>query len=117
MAVVHTQAPTNLLICSATYLCSMAELVYPPRHEASPSPRMSTVHAVAAILKNAAAADEDPLSLAEIGRRLPAKRVRHETVRACVDEQKLLGFLTEGSKGVLWTLSSAGQAPSGLIEL
>jgi hypothetical protein len=68
---------------------------------------MSTVHAVAAILKDAAGADEDPLSLAEVGRRLPAKRVRHETVRACVDELKLLGFVTEGSKGVMWTLASS----------
>jgi sirohydrochlorin ferrochelatase len=81
-------------------------LVYPPEEEPSPSPRMSTVHAVARILKESAEADEDPLSLAEIGRRLPAKRVRHETVRACVNELKLLGFASEGSKGVLWTLAS-----------
>lgn len=86
---------------------AMAELVYPPRKEASPSPRMATVHAVARILKEAAKSDDDPLSLAEIGRRLPAKRVRHETLRACVDELKLLGFVTEGSKGVLWTLASS----------
>jgi len=84
----------------------MAELVYPPRIEASPSPRMATVHAVARILKEAAASDEVPLSLAEVGRRLPAKRVRHETLRACVDELKILGFVTEGSKGVMWTLAS-----------
>ncbi len=55
----------------------------------------------------AAASDEGPVSLAEVGRRLPAKRVRHETVRACVDELKLLGFVSEGSKGVMWTLASA----------
>jgi len=96
----------------------MAELVYPPPMEHSPSPRMSTVHAVAAILKEAARADEDPLSLAEIGRRLPAKRVRHETVRACVDELKILGFVTEGSKGVMWTLaSSAARDETGYDEL
>ena len=89
----------------------MPSLVYPPRREHSPSPRLSTVHAVANVLKKAAARDEAPLSLAEIGRRLPAKRVRHETVRACVDELKLLGFITEGSKGVLWTL-----APIGLMD-
>lgn len=83
----------------------MPGLVYPPKREASPSPRLATVHAVARVLKAAAKADEDPLSLAEIGRRLPAKRVRHETVRACVDELKILGFATEGSKGVMWTLT------------
>lgn len=96
----------------------MPELVYPPETEASPSPRMSTVHAVAAILKEANAQDEEPLSLAEIGRRLPAKRVRHETIRACVDELALLGFVTEGSKGVMWTLaSSASRDATGFTEL
>jgi hypothetical protein len=83
----------------------MPELEYPPSEEARPSPRMATVHAVARVLKAAAASDEPPLSLAEIGRRLPAKRVRHETLRACVNELKILGFVTEGSKGVLWTLA------------
>lgn len=96
----------------------MAELVYPPRHEASPSPRMSTVHAVARILKDASSGDEGPLPLAEIGRRLPAKRVRHETIRACVDELKVLGFVTEGSKGVMWTLAStAARNATGYNEL
>lgn len=96
----------------------MAELAYPPATEAKPSPRMSTVHAVAGLLKAAAEADEDPLSLAEIGRRLPAKRVRHETVRACVDELELLGFVTQGSKGVMWTLASTqARDASGFDEL
>jgi hypothetical protein len=85
----------------------MAGVVYPPEREASPSPRLATVHAVARVLKAAAEVDEGPISLAEIGRRLPAKRVRHETVRACVDELTLLGFVTEGSKGVMWTLASS----------
>jgi hypothetical protein len=66
---------------------------------------------VARLLETAAGRDEPPLSLAEVGRRLPAKRVRHGTVRACVDELKLLGFVTEGSKGVLWTL-----APTGIVD-
>src|SRR5687768_1267166 len=84
----------------------MPQILYPPAKEAVPSPRLATVHAIARILKEAADHDEPPLSLAEVGRRLPAKRVRHETVRASVDELKLLGFLTEGSKGVMWTLAS-----------
>jgi hypothetical protein len=85
----------------------MPGLAYPPNREASPSPRLATVHAVARVLKKAAAADEGPLSLAEVGRRMPAKRVRHETLRACVDELKILGFATEGSKGVMWTLAGS----------
>ena len=85
----------------------MSGVVYPPKHEASPSPRLATVHAVARILKQAALDYEGPLSLAEIGRRLPAKRIRHGTVRACVDELKILGFVSEGSEGVMWTLADA----------
>jgi hypothetical protein len=96
----------------------MPGLVYPPKREASPSPRLATVHAVARVLKAAAKQDEDPLSLAEIGRRLPAKRVRHETVRACVDELKILGFVSEGSKGVMWTLADADVlSQSGYAQL
>jgi hypothetical protein len=90
----------------------MEQILYPPTKEAEPSPRLATVHAVARVLRGAASKDEGPLSLAEVGRRLPAKRVRHETVRASVDELKLLGFVTEGSKGVMWTLSPFGDAPS-----
>ena len=90
----------------------MGQILYPPATEADPSPRLVTVHAVARILRDAADKDEGPLSLAEIGRRLPAKRVRHETVRASVDELKLLGFVTEGSKGVMWTLSPFGEERS-----
>ena len=90
----------------------MEQILYPPANEADPSPRLVTVHAIARILRDAAGRDEGPLSLAEVGRRLPAKRVRHGTVRASVDELKLLGFVTEGSKGVMWTLSPFGDAVS-----
>lgn len=78
---------------------------YPPDQEAGPSPTLRTVHAIARILKRARADDEGPISLAEVGRRLPAKRVRHATVRACVDELDRLGFVTEGDEGVEWTLA------------
>jgi hypothetical protein len=87
----------------------MPQILYPPAKEAEPSPRLSTVHSIARILRDSVERDEGPLSLAEIGRRLPAKRVRHETLRACVDELKLLGFVTEGSKGVMWTLTTSDE--------
>lgn len=64
-------------------------------------PRMSTVVEVGGILE--AAEGEPPLSLAEIGRRMSAKRVRHEAVRASVDFLHRLGFVTVGSKGAQWT--------------
>lgn len=36
---------------------------------------------------------------------MKAKRVRHSTIRACVDFLHRLGFVTVGSKGVEWTYS------------
>ncbi|HUR69635.1 MAG TPA: hypothetical protein VM370_10345 [Candidatus Thermoplasmatota archaeon] len=64
-------------------------------------PRMATLVEVGGILE--AAQDEAPLSLAEIERRMSAKRVRHETLRASVDFLHRLGFVTLGSQGVQWT--------------
>jgi hypothetical protein len=65
-------------------------------------PSMATLVEIARILE--AARREPPLSLAEVARRMPAKRVRHSTVRACVDFLENLGYVTAGSKGVQWTL-------------
>ncbi len=64
-------------------------------------PTLATLVEVGQILE--AAKREPPLSLAEIGRRMEAKRVRHSTLRASVDFLARLGFVTVGSKGVLWT--------------
>lgn len=64
-------------------------------------PRMATLVEVGRILEDAQ--DEPPLSLAEIERRMEAKRVRHETLRASVDFLHRLGFVTLGSRGVQWT--------------
>ena len=62
---------------------------------------MSTIIEVGLILSRGRS--DGPLSLAEIGRRMRAKRVRHSTVRACVDFLANLGFVTGGADGVLWT--------------
>ena len=62
---------------------------------------MATLVEVGRILE--AAQGEPPLSLAEVGRRMKAKRVRHETIRASVDFLARLGFVTLGRKGVQWT--------------
>ncbi len=64
-------------------------------------PTLVTLVEVGQILE--AAKHEAPLSLAEIGRRMEAKRVRHSTLRASVDFFARLGLVTVGSKGVLWT--------------
>ncbi len=66
---------------------------------------MSTLHEVESILREAEANDDGPLSLAEVGRRMEARSVRHATIRACVDELKRFHLVTEDpSVGVMWTL-------------
>lgn len=72
-----------------------------PRSVKGTGPRMATVVEVGRILESAQ--DEPPLSLAEIGRRMRAKRVRHGTLRATVDFLDKLGFVTLGSQGAQWT--------------
>lgn len=62
---------------------------------------MATIVEIGQILE--AARREPPLSLAEIGRRMEAKRVRHATLRATVDFLAQMGFATLGSQGVQWT--------------
>jgi len=82
----------------------------PPRPIKGPAPLLTTLHEVERILRRSHVADEGPLSLAEIGRRMEAKSVRHSTIRACVEELKRLGFITESpKKGVLWTLHEDGR--------
>src|SRR2546430_12447340 len=76
-----------------------------PSEGPGPSPLLRTLHEVEAVLRKAVADDEGPLSLAEIGRRMPAKSVRHGTIRACVDELNRLHLVTEDRRGgVMWTL-------------
>lgn len=64
-------------------------------------PTLATVIEIGRILEKARF--EAPLSLAEIARRMEAKRVRHATIRAAVDFLAQLGFVTLGSKGAQWT--------------
>jgi hypothetical protein len=72
-----------------------------PRSVRGNGPTMATIIEVGLILSKSRY--DGPLSLAEIGRRMRAKRVRHMTIRACVEFLSNLGFVTEGSKGVFWT--------------
>ncbi len=77
----------------------------PPKEIHGPSPLLTTLHEIESILREAAANDEGPLSLAEIKRRMEARSIRHFTVRTCVDELKRLHLVTEDpKKGVMWTL-------------
>lgn len=73
-------------------------LVMPPELEGR-GPTLSTLHEIERILRQADVA----ISVNEIKRRMRAKAVRHDAVRMAIDEFKRLGFVVEGSKGVLWT--------------
>ncbi|MEK6985031.1 MAG: hypothetical protein AABX89_01440 [Candidatus Thermoplasmatota archaeon] len=70
----------------------------PPEIEGR-GPTLATLHEIERILRRA----EFAISVNEIKRRMNAKAVRHDAVRMALDEFKRLGFVIEGSKGVLWT--------------
>ena len=79
---------------------ALTTLPKPPRLEGR-GPTLSTLHEIERILRGA----DGPLSLNEIKRRMSARAVRHSMVRQAVDEFRRLGFVVEGSKGVVWVLN------------
>jgi len=88
-----------ILIRGITYAYTM--LLRPPASLQGNGPTLSTLIEVGQVLEQARR--EPPLSLAEIGRRMRAKRVRHSTLRASVDFMERLGLVTIGRQGVQWT--------------
>jgi len=82
---------------------------YPPAMQAPPmppalarrGPTLNTLHMVETVLRKA----DGPLSLNRIKELLPRKVV-HATLREAIDHYKRLGCVTEGSKGVMWTLNA-----------
>lgn len=71
----------------------------PPRLERK-GPTLDTLHMVEAVLRKS----DEPVSLNRIKGLLPRK-VMHSTLREAIEHYKRLGCVTEGSKGVLWTLT------------
>jgi hypothetical protein len=71
-----------------------------PQPPEDANPRLSTLLEVEAILVRNLKDWEGPLSFAEIGRRMSAKKVRPAVVRACVQELVRQGRAVVGSKGV-----------------
>lgn len=70
-----------------------------------PAPRLDTLDKVEVILRAASAADDGPLSFAEIKRRMGAKSIRHSTIRTCVAHLERFGLVTvDPVAGVMWTL-------------
>jgi len=79
----------------------MAEsLPLPPKIEGR-GPTLATMYEIECILREA----EEPISLNEIKRRMSAKAIRHQTVRQVINEFRRLGFVVEGSKGIIWVLN------------
>lgn len=67
------------------------------------NPRTTTVLEVLHVIQDEAAGQAMPLSLAEIGRRLPAKKTRPEAIRVAVELLETFGVVKRGSKGVVYT--------------
>ncbi|MHB8604472.1 MAG: hypothetical protein ACYDCK_04385 [Thermoplasmatota archaeon] len=67
-----------------------------------PVPNLKAYWRVEAIVREANARGEDPISFEEIKRRMDAKSVRHSTVRACVAEMERQGNVVVAPDGVLW---------------
>jgi hypothetical protein len=73
-----------------------------PRTSRKANPRLSTLHEVEEILRRASEREALPLSFAEIGRRMRAKRTRPEVIRVAVEELERHRLVAVGSKGVMW---------------
>lgn len=67
------------------------------------NPTAETMLEIEAILERESRSDAQPLSMAEIERRMKAKKTRPETVKASVQLLVHFGVAAVGSKGVLYT--------------
>lgn len=88
-----------------------------PRPPQDANPRLSPLLEVEAILVQNLKHWEGPLSYAEIGRRMSAKKVRPAVVRACVQELVRQGRAVIGSKGVDLLVRSPGLEKTRTIPL
>ena len=64
-------------------------------------PTLRTLHELETILWSS----EAPMTVSHIKRRLP-RTVTARAVRDTIDHFERLGFVSEGSKGVMWTLNT-----------
>ena len=64
-------------------------------------PTLRTLQMVEAVLRRSA----EPMRLDQMRQLLP-RRIVLGTLRDAIDHYKRLGFVAEGSKGVMWTLNS-----------
>ena len=64
-------------------------------------PTLGTLHELETILRSS----EAPMTVSHIKRRLP-RMVAATALREAIDHYRRLGFVSEGSKGVMWTLNT-----------
>lgn len=81
------------------------------------NPRTTTVLEVLHVIQGEAAGQAMPLSLAEIGRRLPAKKTRAEVIRVAVELLEAFGVVKRGSKGVVYTRAPASLTTRPTVPL
>ncbi len=67
------------------------------------NPRTTTVLEILHVIQKEAEGQALPLSLAEIGRRMQAKKTRPEVIRVAVELLEAFGAVKRGSKGVVYT--------------
>lgn len=72
------------------------------------NPTLSTLYAVERILREEYENRGLPMSYAELERRMPAKRVRFESLQACVMELARHSLVTVGSDGIMWIVQDRG---------
>jgi hypothetical protein len=82
----------------------MPQIPMPPPIEGH-GPTLYTLHEVERVLREA----DEPISLNEVKRRLPAKSVKHDKVRMAVDYLGRLGLVVQGTKGVQWTAARSSK--------
>ncbi len=92
-------------------------LIEKPPLSTKANPTLETVHAVERVLRAAYDAREPPLSYAEIERRMPAKRVRFESIQASVMELARHKFVVVGSDGVMWVVQDGRARKSRHVKL
>lgn len=92
-------------------------LIERPPQQLKANPTLETVHAVERVLRDAHQAKQGPLSYAEIERRLPAKRVRFETIQAAVLELARHRLVVVGSDGISWIVQDARARKSRHVPL
>lgn len=88
----------------------------PPLHMKA-NPTLETVHAVERVLRDAQERREAPLSYAEIERRLPAKRVRFESIQTAVLELARHRLVVVGSDGISWIVQDPRARKSRHVPL